>query len=125
MAAHKPRLSPEQILAWADAHRRRTGRWPSAASGPVREVPGLTWLAVNGALYKGLRGLPGGDSLAQLLVRHGRRPGLWGMARWTAEEDRLVRTQSPEEVARQTGRPLRAVYQRRHRLGVSRARTRR
>jgi hypothetical protein len=35
-------LTVKQILAWAKAHRRRTGRWPSAASGPVAEVPGQT-----------------------------------------------------------------------------------
>jgi hypothetical protein len=43
----------------------------------VREAPGLTWHAINLALYKGLRGLPGGDSLSRLLVRHGRRARCW------------------------------------------------
>jgi hypothetical protein len=32
-----PRLTCEQILAWADAHR--TGRWPVTKSGPVTEAP--------------------------------------------------------------------------------------
>jgi hypothetical protein len=121
MGTKRPPLSAAQILAWADAHRRRTGRWPSAASGPVREAPGLTWLAVNGALSKGLRGLPRGDSLARLLVRHGRSPGLWGSRGWSAAEDALIRALSPTEAARRTGRPLAAVYARRHRLGVPRA----
>jgi hypothetical protein len=61
-------LTVEQILAWADAHRWRTGRWPSADSGPVRAAPGLTWEAVNRALSRGSRGLPGGSSLARLLA---------------------------------------------------------
>jgi hypothetical protein len=62
-------LTVEQILAWADAHFRRAGRWPSAASGPVPESPGRTWAAVNMALGRGSHGLPGGDSLSRLLGR--------------------------------------------------------
>jgi hypothetical protein len=124
MGMNRPPLSEAQILAWADAHRRRTGRWPSAATGPVREAPGLTWLAVNGALSKGLRGLPGGDSLARLLVRHGRRPGLWGSRIWSVAEDALVRLLKPREAARRTSRPLAAVYSRRHRLRLPDARKR-
>jgi hypothetical protein len=61
-------LSVEQILAWADAHRAATGKWPNASAGQVRDVPfALTWSAVNGALDKGGRGLPGGSSLRRLL----------------------------------------------------------
>jgi hypothetical protein len=66
----KPPLSVGQVLAWAKAHRRRTGRWPHAASGEVADAPGETWAAVNAALDHGSRGLPGGDSLARLLRRH-------------------------------------------------------
>jgi hypothetical protein len=117
----RPPLSEAQILAWADAHHARTGRWPGAHSGPVREAPSLTWLAVNGALYKGLRGLRRGDSLARLLVRHGRRAGLWGVRGWSAAEDAWIRSLNPAEAARRTGRTLAAVYARRHRLGVSAA----
>jgi hypothetical protein len=43
-------------------------------SGPIPEAPGESWRAVNLALYKRLRGLAAGDSLAQLLRRQGRRP---------------------------------------------------
>ena len=64
-----PRLTAERILDWADAHFRRTGRWPGAHSGPVREAPGETWRSLNQALVVGRRGLPGGDSLARLLER--------------------------------------------------------
>jgi hypothetical protein len=69
----RPRLTVDKILAWADTHRRRTGQWPGVLSGPIPGSEGENWLAVNMALYKGRRGLPGGDSLARLLARHGRR----------------------------------------------------
>jgi hypothetical protein len=63
----RPPLTEAQVLAWADAHRARTGRWPSAQSGAIADAPGETWQAVNRALARGGRGLPGGASLAQLL----------------------------------------------------------
>jgi hypothetical protein len=65
----RPRLKISSILAWAQAHRRHTGRWPSAASGPIAEAPGETWNAINLALRHGTRGLPGGESLTGLLRR--------------------------------------------------------
>lgn len=64
-----PPLSAAQILAWADAHRSRTGDWPGGKGGPIPEAPGETWRAVEQALAGGLRGLPGGDTLARLLAR--------------------------------------------------------
>lgn len=76
----RPQFEIDQILAWADAHRRRTGRWPQISSGPVRGGPiGESWRKVDTALRLGLRGLPGGSSLAQLLeerrqVRNPTRP---------------------------------------------------
>jgi hypothetical protein len=71
----KPPLSVAQILAWAEAHYRRTGKWPTAASGVVEDAPeetwkGITWKQVNLALWEGFRGLPGEDSLSRLLRRH-------------------------------------------------------
>jgi hypothetical protein len=69
MRRDRPALTVALILAWADAHRARTGRWPSEQSGPVEGAPGETWLNVHQALQRGLRGLPGGDSLARLLAR--------------------------------------------------------
>jgi hypothetical protein len=63
----RPGLSLEQILAWADAHHGRTGRWPHPDSGPVADAPEETWCAIESALVEGLRGLPGGFSLAELL----------------------------------------------------------
>ncbi|OWK35643.1 hypothetical protein [Fimbriiglobus ruber] len=64
------RLTPEQILAWADAHRARTGNWPNSGSGSIPEAPGEVWSAVNAALTNGNRGLPEGGSLAQFLAQH-------------------------------------------------------
>jgi hypothetical protein len=65
-----PRMTIEQILAWADAHRAATGFWPSSVSRPVAEGSDETWAVVNIALSQGFRGLPGGSSLARLLARH-------------------------------------------------------
>ena len=61
-----PRTVPD-LLRWADAHRRRTGRWPNQVAGPIPEAPGETWGGVHNALRDGRRGLPGGSSLDQVL----------------------------------------------------------
>jgi hypothetical protein len=71
---HLVRFTARGILAWADAYFGRHGRWPMLRSGPIPEAPGETWFRVEGALNKGQRGLPGGDSLSRLLMRYGRRP---------------------------------------------------
>ena len=63
-------LTTERILAWADAHRERTGRWPIRSSGVIHEAEGEAWSTVEAALVVGVRGLPGGDSLAKFLARH-------------------------------------------------------
>jgi hypothetical protein len=34
-----PTFSEEQILAWADAHKKRTDKWPRVLSGPILECP--------------------------------------------------------------------------------------
>ncbi len=68
--AHLPPLSIPQILAWADAHFKRTGQWPHAKSGPIADAPGETWNSVTGALLQGGRGLPGGSTLPRLLEEH-------------------------------------------------------
>lgn len=78
LAAHRgvrnhmalPPFSVEQILNWADAHHARTGEWPTRQAGEIPDAPDETWGAVEQALSLGLRGLPGGDSLAKLLARH-------------------------------------------------------
>jgi hypothetical protein len=61
-------LTETQILAWARAHRQRTGAWPNFRSGPIPEAPGETWRAVDMALRGGYRNLAGGSSLARLLA---------------------------------------------------------
>lgn len=62
-------LTRERIRAWCEAHRRRTGRFPASASGPVVDHVQITWNTVNKTLRRGNRSLPGGDSLARFLVR--------------------------------------------------------
>jgi hypothetical protein len=68
-------LTVAQILGWAERHRRRTGRWPRADSGPVPDAPGENWGAINLALWKGHRGLPPRLSLARLFREHRRGAG--------------------------------------------------
>jgi hypothetical protein len=75
----RPPLTVGQILAWAEAHHERTGCWPGTDSGAVPGAPGETWRGVNLALDRGNRGLPGGDSLAQLLEEHR------GVRRWARQ----------------------------------------
>jgi len=78
----RPALTVPQILAWADAFRARSGTYPSRRSGPIPHAPGETWMAVDGALRTGVRGLPGGSGLTRLLAQHrgwrrpSRRPAL-------------------------------------------------
>lgn len=66
-------LTVAQILAWADAFHARTGRWPTAKSGPVADVLCENWGAISMALHNGSRGLPAGGSLAKLLAEHRNR----------------------------------------------------
>jgi hypothetical protein len=67
----RPDLRVEQILAWAEAHHTLFGVWPTMSSGPVGST-GETWLAIDKALRRGTRGLPGGSSLFLLLKEHGK-----------------------------------------------------
>jgi hypothetical protein len=77
-----PPLTTDHILAWADAHHKRTNEWPAQTSGPIIDSPGDTWKGVQMALVQGLRGLAGGSTLARLLAetrgvrRHLMRPAL-------------------------------------------------
>jgi hypothetical protein len=64
-----PPLTEERIVAWADAHRCRTGKWPTINSGELVDAPGETWANINMALTTGTRGLRGRASLAKLLSR--------------------------------------------------------
>jgi len=62
-----PKLSIAQILTWADAHHRAKGSWPTSESGTLLDAPDEKWRNIQNALVLGLRGLPGGSSLAKLL----------------------------------------------------------
>jgi len=62
-------LSEQQILAWADSHHEKTGRWPTVRSGRVLDAPNESWSAINAALSLGIRGLTGGTSISKLLGR--------------------------------------------------------
>jgi hypothetical protein len=72
MAQRRPPLTVEQILAWADAYHERMGRWPTPASGRVREAAREDWADIDVALYAGYRGLPGGWTLPRLLAANSR-----------------------------------------------------
>jgi hypothetical protein len=67
-----PPLAIPQVLAWCDAHRVRTGRWPRLDD--WRDViPGLnseTWRRVYQAVAIGIRGLPGDSTLWDVLAKH-------------------------------------------------------
>jgi hypothetical protein len=62
------KLTRNQVLAWADEHYAKHGRWPSPSSGAIGQSPGLTWRIVEQALRLGRHGLPSGASLARLLA---------------------------------------------------------
>jgi hypothetical protein len=66
------------IVAWADEHFDATGRWPTFNSRRRIPATGGFLSSVYLALNRGLRGLPGGDSLTDLLRRHGRTVKAWG-----------------------------------------------
>jgi hypothetical protein len=76
-----PAVTVGQVQAWARDYRKRTGRWPSCRGcGEVPAAPGELWTNIDQALRKGLRGLPGGSSLATVVAalqspQPGRRAG--------------------------------------------------
>src|SRR5262249_6262774 len=62
-----PDFTESVILQWAREHFAQAGKWPTRYSGKVLSNPEENWRGVENALRVGLRGLPGGSSLAQLL----------------------------------------------------------
>jgi hypothetical protein len=129
-------LQPRWVVAKAEANDRGTNRRFVVTNRPggmvlpgptydkyaargesVAGVPGQSWAATDEALRRGLRGLPGGDTLAGLLDRH--RGPRHRRGHWTPEDDALVRTLPPAEATRRTGRTIAAVYERRRGLGVA------
>jgi hypothetical protein len=88
-------LSIQAILKWADRFQHRTGNWPTSTGGPIPESRGETWVTVDRALKRGVRGLPK-SSLFKLLAkhrgvyRHRRRPklSLAQIGKWADEHHR-------------------------------------
>jgi hypothetical protein len=66
-----PPLSEQQIIGWAKAHFRATGRWPNDHSGAIIESNGESWRTISRALQGGKRGLTGPTTLLRLLQKHG------------------------------------------------------
>src|SRR5690242_16006762 len=79
-------LSIKQILTWACIHRETTGHWPTKDSCPIIGAKLETWLGVDRALRDGLRGLPGGGSLAQLLAEAKNVRNIRGLSPLTEEQ---------------------------------------
>jgi hypothetical protein len=124
--AHAIPLYISQILGWADVFQERTGRWPNLYSGKIWTQRTDNWRRVDSALRLGLRGLPGGSSLARLLAEqrgvrnssclprlslkqiigwaeaHHRRTGIW------PKETTGPVVESPEETWHAIDRALRA-----------------
>jgi hypothetical protein len=69
----RPRLYISDILCWCDAFHERIGRYPTRDDGRIVGQLGLRWQAVDACLKCGFRGLPGGSSLARLLLKHRQR----------------------------------------------------
>ncbi|MHC4563991.1 MAG: hypothetical protein ACYS8X_14635, partial [Planctomycetota bacterium] len=103
----RPRLTIDQILAWADEHHSRTGRWPKRRSGPVYGVPNETWRGITDSLHEGFRGLEGGMSLPRLLWEKRGVPYKGAMPRLRIDEIRewaiQHRTETGEWPTRKSG----------------------
>jgi hypothetical protein len=67
--ADRPPLTEDLIAGRVVEHHHAKGTYPTRASGPIAGSDGDTWLAIDAALHRGTRGLPGGSSLADLLSR--------------------------------------------------------
>jgi hypothetical protein len=94
-------LTERQVLAWADAHEKKTGRWPTAKSGPVAGAD-ETWSGISWALLSGRRGLRQ-QSISQLLARHGRKRNAMALPPLTyakilarADQQRAVKKKWPK-----------------------------
>lgn len=115
--SRKPHLDVRRILRWADAHYRRTGRWPNRLSGPIKETHRETWGQIDGVLSAGGRGIEGKTTLARLLRAH-RGAGVRVHLPWTAAEEAQLGTMPDAELAQRLGRSLEAVRQRRRARGI-------
>ena len=68
-----PPLNIPDILHWCDDFHARIGRYPTREDGRIVGQLGLRWRAVDACLKCGFRSLPGGSSLARLLLEHRQR----------------------------------------------------
>ena len=84
-ATERPPLSIEQILAWADAHKAKTGEWPQATSGHIPFTDEI-WVRIDTALRVGARGLAGGSSLPALLAEYRGTRNLKGLPSLSVEQ---------------------------------------
>ena len=66
----KPPLRVADILRWADEFHARHKRWPKLGDALIEGTPDQTLGAADRALVVGCRGLPGGTTLARLLLKH-------------------------------------------------------
>ena len=100
--AHLSVLDESTIIEWAEDHHRRTGCWPTMSDKEVLAAPVEDWLAIDHALRKGTRGLPGESSLAKLLSdrglkstpKHAPRLTYQQILRW-ADRHKRVKRQYP------------------------------
>jgi hypothetical protein len=86
---NRKRLTPfteELILRWVDSHHARTGSWPTAESGSILEAPDETWMAVDMALRNGVRGMPGGYTLALLLAERRQVRNIWSISNLSMDQ---------------------------------------
>jgi hypothetical protein len=60
-------MNVKQILAWADDYHRLYRRWPTAKSGRVPQAK-MSWAHIDRRLRLGGQGLPGGNSLSNILA---------------------------------------------------------
>src|SRR5438045_1367227 len=71
MEAKPIMLTVRQVVQWARAFHERRGVWPGRDSGPVYEMPELSWSTVDRCLKGGGHGLPGRSSLSKVLRKSG------------------------------------------------------
>jgi hypothetical protein len=96
-----PRLTIERILQWADEHFERRGKWPAFHSGPVLTATTEHWSGIGRALRLGLRGLPSGTTLHDLLIKHrrikvrGQGSGVRSQESEVGGQESGVRSQAP------------------------------
>jgi hypothetical protein len=70
MPSDLPPLSIDQILIWADMHKKEKGEWPTAKSGFVIGNEKEKWGNVEASLNRGARGSPKGMSIAKILAKY-------------------------------------------------------